>query len=608
MKRNHVLNKVTALFSTGLMLSSPFQSYVYASGISKLTAVVYSSAEGAKSTQTVAKSTAGTELSGTKAYAQSASNNQGGADSNKPVSDAYNYKDLSQSVDPRTGAFSLSYKIGDVIGNGFEDPEISLSINYSSLSSYDAFGLGKGWSWNLSHYDTKSGMLSLASGGSYKLDIGTGKLKYYKLKDLNVTIGSEYVTLKYKDGRIEQIDRAFGNLRKITNVQGFSAEFNYEKGARIQSIDYKSPVNGDDVKKLEIAYPSDTEVRIKNNNGSTFGAPLTIIKKSTNSLLTSIVNPLSQEVKFEYKALSEKNFATDGLITDISYPTGTKINVIYLPGGLESAKKGVASPAVSKIRTISLPKTDSSDEEIRYTYYESTNTNYLAYGFTGFKEGEDALFFTPNSYTYSTVETKKAPNFQSYSTERVYNHFHQMMKEITRVNGVYFKIKEFTYPLWANKSFDSLDPNYNFLKETKTTYYANGMQRSETTKQEYDNSGNILRTQDASGMIKEYQYLPAEKTFNGIVHFPLREVEKAVNGTGSKVIEYVYEDAKNAQGNAFQRLKARIYRLSDNICQVTSENCGKVYKTEIHQYSSENIKSGNYILKFYAVGYSEIMN
>ncbi|WP_161998270.1 hypothetical protein, partial [Silvanigrella paludirubra] len=279
-------------------------------------------------------------------------------DSNKPVSDAYNYKDLSQSVDPRTGAFSLSYKIGDVIGNGFEDPEISLSINYSSLSSSDAFGLGKGWSWNLSHYDTKSGMLSLASGGSYKLDIGTGKLKYYKLKDLNVTIGSEYVTLKYKDGRIEQIDRAFGNLRKITNVQGFSAELTYEKGARIQSIVYKSPVNGDDVKKLEIAYPSDTEVRIKNNNGSTFGAPLTIIKKSTNSLLTSIVNPLSQEVKFEYKALSEKNFATDGLITDISYPTGTKINVIYLPGGLESAKKGVASPAVSKIRTISLPKTD----------------------------------------------------------------------------------------------------------------------------------------------------------------------------------------------------------------------------------------------------------
>ncbi|MBX9838567.1 MAG: hypothetical protein K2X69_09680 [Silvanigrellaceae bacterium] len=591
MKINHVLNKVTALFSTGLMLSTPFQSYVYASGISKLTAVVYSSAEGAKSTQKVAKTT-GAELSGTSAYAQSTSGNQGGGDSNKPVSDAYNYKDLSQSVDPRTGAFSLSYKIGDVVGNGFEDPEISLSINYSSLSSSDIYGLGKGWSWNLSHYDTKSGMLSLASGGSYKLDIGTGKLKYYKLKDLNVTIGSDYVTLKYKDGRIEQIDRAFGNLRKITNVQGFSAELTYEKGSRIQSIIYKSPVNGDNIKKLEITYPSDTEVRIKKNDGSAFGSPLTVLKKSANSLLTSIVNPLSQEVKFEYKALTEKNFATEGLITDIFYPTGTKINVIYLPGGLESAKKGVASPAVSKIRTISLPKTDNSDEEIRYTYYESTNTNYLAYGFTGFKEGEDTLFFTPNTYTYSTVETKKAPDNKTISTERVYNHFHQMIKEIVRINGEYSQVKEFTYPLWANKSFDALDPNYNFPKETKTIFYANGMQRSVSTKQEYDIFGNILRTQDASGIIKEYQYLPAEKTFNGIVHFPLREVEKAVNGSGSKVIEYVYEDAKNAQGNAFQRLKARVYRLSDNVCQVTSENCGKVYKTEIHQYSSEKLVAG----------------
>ena len=577
------------------MLSSPFQSYVYANGISKLTAAVYNtSQEGSHQAGKTGAKSAGVELSGAQqAKAQSGGTSQGGADSSQPVSDAYNYKDVSQSVDPRTGAFTISYKIGDVIGNGFEDPEISLSINYSSLSSSNLYGLGKGWSWNLSHYDTKTGMLSLGSGGSYKVDFGTGKLKYYKLKDLNVSLGSDFITLKYKDGRIEQIDKAYGNLRKITNVQGYSAEFTYVAGVRLASIVYKSPVNGADVTKLEVTYPTGTEVRIKRNDGS-FILPSTVIKKSGSSdLLTSIVNPLNQEVRFEYKALAEKEFPTEGLITDITYPTGTKINVLYLAGGLKAAKQGVSSAAVSKIKTISLPKSDTNEEEIRYTYYETTNTNYLAYGFTGYKEGEDSLFFTPNTYTYSTVEKKKAPDNKTYSTERVYNHFHQMTKEIVRVNGSYFQVKEIIYPDWLNKKFDSLAENYNFPKETKTTFYGNGLTRTESTKQEYDIYGNILRTQDVSGIVKEYQYLPADKTFNGIVHFPSREVEKSVNGVGSKVTEYVYENAKNAQGNSFQRLKARVYRVSDSTCSVSSENCGKVYKTEIQQYgSSEKVVAG----------------
>ncbi|WP_158999501.1 RHS repeat-associated core domain-containing protein [Pigmentibacter ruber] len=595
MKRNQVFTKITALFSSGLMLSNIFQSYAYAHSVSKLTSIVYNSSKEVVSNGKLGKNSAINAGSG---QANAQSSNDQNSSSSSVFSDAYNFKSLSQTVDPRTGAFSVSYKIGDISGNGFEDPEISLALNYTSTSFANSFSLGKGWSLNLSHYDTKTGMLSLASGGSYKLDLGKGKLKYYKLKDLDVKLGLDYITLTFKDGKVELIDRAYGNLRKITNVQGFSAEFLYEKGNRLSSVVYKNPVNGNDLKKLEINYPSDSEVQFVRNLGSE--KAVTVIKKfAGGNILSSIMNPIGQEVKFEYKSSVEKAFPTDSLITSILYPTGTVISVSYLAGGLEAAKKDTAAPAVAKIKTISLPKTESSEEEISYNYYNSTSTNYLAKGFTGYKEGEDALFFTPNTYTYSTVEIKKAPDNQTTTVERFYNHFHQMIKEEVKLNGDYYLVKEFNYSDWLNKSFDNLNATYSFPREIKTTYYSNGSRRSEVIKQEFDDYGNITKTQDVNGIVKEFSYLPAEKTFHKMVNFPYREVEKSINGGGSKVIDYSYEDAKNNQGNSFQRLKARIYKISETACTLEDSNCGKVYKTEIHKY--DNTDTAKNIVKTFGL-------
>ena len=171
MKRKN-LQKFLSVFCSILILSSPFQTYAFAKGISKVTSIIYSSKNENHSNNNLL-----VDNSAQSSNAATTSTNQ----SSNIVSDAYNYKDLTKNVDPRTGAFSISYKIADVVGNGFEDPMIPLSINYSSLSQADRFGLGKGWAWNLTYYDTKTGMLSLSNGGTYKLDIGQGKLKYYKL-------------------------------------------------------------------------------------------------------------------------------------------------------------------------------------------------------------------------------------------------------------------------------------------------------------------------------------------------------------------------------------------------------------------------------------------
>jgi hypothetical protein len=280
MNKKILLNKLTSFLIILIMIFQPFQSYVYASGISKITNMIYNSSQNSSNSLKSDKINLNLENGYTQAQAQASSNNS-------VVSDAYNYKSLSQTVDPRTGAFSISFKIGNIVGNGFEDPTIPLSLHYSSLSNSDVYSLGKGWSWNLTHYDPKSGMLTLGSGGSYKLDIATGKLKYYKIKDLIVSLSNNLITLKYKDGHIEQIERTFGNLIKYTNVEGFSATLNYEMGARLKSIVYKNIYDDSEIKKLEINYPSNYEIWIQRIIGPNEKAT-TIIKKSKDNLLTFI--------------------------------------------------------------------------------------------------------------------------------------------------------------------------------------------------------------------------------------------------------------------------------------------------------------------------------
>ncbi|MBX9838849.1 MAG: hypothetical protein K2X69_11125, partial [Silvanigrellaceae bacterium] len=587
------LQKFLSVFCSLLILSSSFQTYAFAKGISKVTSIIYNS----KTEKYINNKALLVDALAQSANGATNSSNQ----SSNIVSDAYNYKDLSKNVDPRTGAFSISYKVADIVGNGFEDPTFPLSINYSSLSQSDRFGIGKGWSWNLTFYDPKTGMLNLSSGGSYKLDIGQGKLKYYKLNDLKIEIGSIYLTLKYKDGREEKIEKTFGNLVSITNKEGYQASFNYINGNKLENISYKDLNSDSDIKKIELIYSSNTFITIKLNNG-TNNLPTTTLTKSSNSnLLTSIKNPLLQEVNFSYGASSEKDFPTDSLITKISFPTGTSVNVTYLTGGLNSPLDGISFPAVSKIETNSYTLKSNSNrlgmnsESISYIFNQDSS-NYLGKGFTGYKEGEDTLFYTPNTYTYSSLESKDSPTGSNIKTERIYNHYHQLISEKIKENDKLIQTKEYTYPDWKSKNFASLDPNYNFPIEVKTTYYKNGLSRIEIVKNLYDNSGNILKTVEANGIIKEYQYLSAEKTFNGLINLIEREIKTSPIDKVSLITEYKYENTENLTGKKFQRLLAKIYRYNTNICGITDENCGKIYKTEVNTYNKESNKFNIYSL------------
>ncbi len=584
--KNVKLRKILAVFCSLLISSLQFQSYVFANSVAKLTATLYGAELQRPKQQALAQS----------ANNQSSTNTQQNSNSNT-ISDANNFKELNKNVDPRTGALSLTYDIGNISTIGFENPSVDLKLIYSSMSAIDRFGLGKGWSWNITYFDTKSSMMYLSNGSSYKLDLGRSTLKYYKLRDLIVSVNSNNIVLKYKDGKVETIDRINGNLQSITNSEGFSASFSYINSNNLEKISFKNEKSGEDIVSLLVSYFSNSQIQIKTNNGN--GYSITQLQKSANkNTLDSISNPLNQKVSFSYNAETENDFPTDSLITKILYPTATSVTIKYLKGGLNTSRKGVSFPAVEKIETnfLSIAKDSSGlsslSDSISYEYNQNIS-NYLGKGFSGYKEGEDALFQTPNTYTYTTIESKNAPNHSKLKIVRSYNHFHQILTEETKENDVTVKLKEFTYQDWSNKNFDSLSPSYNLPIQVKVTFVSANSKRNEITKYQYDDFGNVLQIIEPTGIIKSFQYLSNLQLKSDFTYLIEKEIVSSENDKKSILTEYAYENYTNNLGINKQRLKAKTYKASDSLCKISEVNCGKVIKTELMSYSTNfgSIKS-----------------
>ncbi len=506
---------------------------------------------------------------------------------NKLLSDAYNFKDLTQQVDPRTGAFSVSYKIVDVSGVSIEDPAFPLQINYNSLSQSDTFGIGKGWTWNLTRYDVQSETLYLSSGGSYKLQYGSENiLQYYKLKDVKVTKDENVIIINYKDGREEIIEKVYGNLVKMTNAEGFSVEFFYHDNIKLQSIEYNSIFNKEHPKRVEVFYLNDS-VSIKHFDGRGNEAETLLnFKSEPFGTLKEIQNPVNQIISFKYSSMLLQN-REHILLSHIKYPSQFEYAIEYLDNGLKTLIPGISVPAVSRISTINFPGV--KDGNINHVCYRfSSENNYLGYGVAKFIENADALFSTANTYEYTSTEKRKHPRGH-LKINRTYNHFHMLISESIFLNNELQQRKEYKYLPWQDRDFNNLETAYHLPIETVVIYYdGKGQSRKEITKNTYDDYGNLITSINSSGLVKNYKYLAAAETFNNIPHLIEREVTSSIYEKKSTVVEYHYETVQLENGKKYQRAIKVINKFSSSVCDVNSSDCGTIYKTQINSYSTTN--------------------
>ncbi|WP_338637431.1 RHS repeat-associated core domain-containing protein [Spirobacillus cienkowskii] len=218
-------------------------------------------------------------------------------------------------------------------------------------------------------------------------------------------------------------------------------------------------------------------------------------------------------------------------------------------------------------------------------------------GFRGsVSENQDKLFFTANNYVYSSTEKKLAADQKMLETERTYNHYHLLLSEKTKLNGNLIFLKEYDYPEWQSKNFDSLDENYNLPVQIKATYFNRNNLRTEVSKFAYDNFGNLVRQELPNGIVKEYSYLSQDETFNKMTHLLKQEKQYSINDNKVKIIENKYINIKNYNNNYIQLLEEKIYVVSSINCANDDKNCDFLYRKENFIYNLDFNKNNFFTL------------
>ncbi|MCY4330255.1 MAG: hypothetical protein OXC48_09310, partial [Endozoicomonadaceae bacterium] len=141
-----------------------------------------------------------------------------------PWSNAFNFQKMAGTqIDPRTGTFTAYIKTGSLISNLDHGPNINLQINYNSSSKANPDGLGRGWSWNLTHFNPANNQLATSQGQNFSLiqdDLGHWWPRYHKLKDMQIDVDKEgNFVITYING-----------LREILNHDGYEVRLEQQDG------------------------------------------------------------------------------------------------------------------------------------------------------------------------------------------------------------------------------------------------------------------------------------------------------------------------------------------------------------------------------------------
>ena len=451
-------------------------------------------------------------------------------------SNAFNFKgSISNQVDPRTGILSAYVKVGSMISNDGRGPNVSLMARYNSASSLNLDGLGKGWSWNLSHYEASMHTLMTSGGNAYLLEQqsdGTWKLKYHKLHDIiisgNPTIG---FTITYKSGLKERLSPQ-GYEEELIQQDGRHVSFHYDSNNHLTGI-------YDDTGR-SILLSNDTGfLDVKSQN--TLGLPIHYQLNIESGELRSVIFPgtdLEENHHFHlvnlfarHHDLAEDEKSTlhytyndlrPNLVNKITYPTGAEYDYLYdfQAGGEPEMKIKMQNGSVSSLPVVvkATIQPGFGEPNLRTTYqYGSSNAD--EHNYTGFNSGltfaqyHDVLFDAPVSYQYTT----KVNNGRA-TVIRTYNKYHLVVLEsvVTDVPAQHIVSKLTSYYCSTDGTncsktrYSDLSPNYSLpIKITQEKFtYRSEKSAVDTTLSHYDNEGNLLSSTDTYGRTQTYQYCP----------------------------------------------------------------------------------------------------
>ena len=453
------------------------------------------------------------------------------------VSNSFNFSSMySGHVDSRTGSYSFSATLGKVFGNGGFGPNFNYSIHYST-SNVNNSGYGYGWSDSLSRYNKHTHMLSLSTGGSYRIIWGHKKnrlvptIRYYKLDNLHLIgpTGHYLLIAVHKDGSREYFNQ-YGYLARIENPRGNSLTFHYvlpyntgkldsitedaakssstssantQKGKIMLKVDYghdgitvKSLRANGKMKQVKVVIDGSHLQHIDFNGGHTFVHFHYMDVLDFSNLMDWVKSSTGTNEKLQYITLN--------------VPTGGPVSHLY---AVETYTKnpGHGQPVV----------------RYAYHYGGGDGHNYLGYAANvPFRADVDNLYLHNDRYTYQS-STSSPPGLREVTT---YNKYHLTLsqKQYDKITDQLVSELDYTYPNWhgKNTTIESLPDNYSLATSATTVAYndvSGAVAGKKTTiSYQYDKQGNQLSKTMPDGSKQQDTYGPADS--NGFINYPVESV------------------------------------------------------------------------------------
>lgn len=406
-------------------------------------------------------------------------------------SNAFNFMSfMNNSVDPRTGQYTLSIDLPELKANALIGPNVPIKLDFNPLNLLDS-GYGLGWNLRLSEFNPVNNMLSLHTGESYKVT-GDGKEPSIKEKKLDTfrffDEGNGVWRIVHKSGLVEVLKELGSGSRRIAlpseilAPSGHAVKLSYavfETTHRLASI---ADASGELLRLVR----DSSEVRLLLPPFD--DKPLSrFVMKLSGGRVTEIVLPVPELACWR---LTYETVRGISCVKTVGTPLGGSETLEYLDGG-HAYPGSTGRPNLPRVtRHTIVPGPDLTAQETTYAY---TTENFIGNGssINWQDDGLDQLYKVDYTYDYGSVASHVLDGKVVRTVKYTFNRFHLMTEEETR-QGRCVKTVSTTYHA-LDTDFDNQPANFQLPRSVQTRWSIDGepnRHRTETQISEFDLDGN----------------------------------------------------------------------------------------------------------------------
>ena len=459
--------------------------------------------------------------------------------SNKSVvhSNAFNFLSFMQnSVDPRTGQYTLGITLPALPSNDLAGPELPLRLVYNPLSMADT-GFGRGWNLNLSEFVPVTRALTLHTGESFVvtgIDEQPAAIREKKLDSFHFHKDDEdNYRLVHKSGLVEWLKTLVSDGVKVALPYRIYAPSGHWIELTYQTVRghacLSTITDATSLRLLAIDYIGTSSYHIHlHPDSATADVPdCTYEVRLTDLDVTTVVLPSKDKASWRFTY--ENSAATQNMtvLKTVSTPTGSVETLDYDPAG-HVLPSGAPRAKLPRVKTHRIDP--GCNQPVVVTEYAYSMENFLG-GNSGiaWSDGMDNLYQAGSSYRFHCTATLRQDGEELRKTRHEFNRHHLMTSQSTQQKGPVI-----TYPATA-------EPEYKwFVQQTDTRYHelpdvgfdaqppyfqlphevtelwkmadGTGDSRSEATLTLWDEHGNQTLEQRPDGTRVLSEYYPKEES------------------------------------------------------------------------------------------------